>query len=31
MTPTERYITEVFLGLFVILSLSLIGYVWGMP
>jgi hypothetical protein len=31
MTPTERYIAELFFGLFVILSVSLIVYVWGMP
>lgn len=31
MTPTEQHIAEALLGLFCILSVSLVGYVWVMP
>ena len=31
MTPTEQHIAEALLGLFCILSVSLVSYVWVMP
>jgi hypothetical protein len=31
MTPTEQHIAEALLGLFCILSVSLVGYVMVMP